>query len=157
MCAVINPIIAQGTTTAHRRPFDQTRMVDHYIAPPRGLSCVVALRAGLLLGFQAVDWADPAHDGPDPLPEGWGSIGSFVAPEAQGLGLGHALFATTLAAARRAGVIAIDATIRADNRPGLGFYHKLGFRDYAVIRAVPLSDGAPVDRMRKRYDVTAQT
>jgi len=145
MCAVINPIIADGRTTAHRNPFDAARMIHHYIAPETGVSCVVAEVDGQILGYQALD---RSH-----VPEGWGSIGSFVSVEAQGMGLGHKLFAATREAARAAGLIAIDATIRTDNVPGLGFYAKLGFVDYDRIEGLALSDGTIVDRIRKRYDL----
>ena len=66
---------------------------------------------------------------------------------------GTALFERTKAAARALGLVAIGATIRADNHSGLPFYEKMGFRTYDVARAVPLGDGTPVDRIRKRYDL----
>lgn len=145
MCAVINPIIAEGSTTAHRNPFDIDRMIHHYIAPETGISCMVAEADGRILGYQALDGSH--------VPERWGSIGSFVSPKAQGMGLGHRLFAATREAAQAAGLIAIDATIRADNLPGLGFYSRLGFVDYDRIVGLALSDGMIVDRIRKRYDL----
>jgi hypothetical protein len=40
-----------------------------------------------------------------------------------------------------------------DNRVGLAFYEKMGFRTYETLRRVPLRDGTPVDRILKRYDV----
>lgn len=154
MCDVINPIIAEGSTTAHRRPFDPARIQGHYIASPRGMSCVTAWDSESLLGFQSIDFADPNDTGPYALPAGWGDIGSFVAPEAQGRGVGRALFAASLDVARQVGLIAIDATIRADNVPGLAYYSGLGFVDYARIEGLALSDGTIVDRIRKRFTVT---
>jgi RimJ/RimL family protein N-acetyltransferase len=68
-------------------------------------------------------------------------------------GVGGALFARTLRAAREAGITAIDATIRADNTGGLAFYARLGFVDYDRMVGVPLRNGAPVDRIRKRFDI----
>jgi ribosomal protein S18 acetylase RimI-like enzyme len=49
----------------------------------------------------------------------------------------------------------IDATIRADNTGGLAFYSRQGFVDYDRLVGVPLEDGTPVDRLRKRFDITA--
>ncbi|MEM9148767.1 MAG: GNAT family N-acetyltransferase, partial [Pseudomonadota bacterium] len=55
--------------------------------------------------------------------------------------------------AKNAGLIALNATIRADNRVGLAYYSRMGFQDYAVRPAVPLADGSPVDRISKRFDL----
>ena len=144
MCAVINPIIAAGGTTAHEEPFDAARMIAWNIAPEGLVSCMVAEVESVIRGFQVLTREDD-------LPQGWAGIGSFVA--VQGRGIGQHLWRATQAAARVAGVATIDATIRADNVPGLAYYSGLGFTDYDVIRAVPLRDGRPVDRIRKRFDL----
>ncbi|MGR3499778.1 MAG: GNAT family N-acetyltransferase [Limimaricola soesokkakensis] len=148
MCAILNPLIAAGGSTAHRRPFDATRMLQHYLAPDELVSCVVAELDGRVVGFQSLVWAD---DPEDPLPEGWAVIASFVQRGLTGLGIGRAMFEATQVAAKAAGVVAMDATIRADNPAGLRYYAAMGFDDWDLLRAVPLSDGTPVDRIRKRY------
>lgn len=153
MCDVINPIIAEGSTTAHRNPFDTERMIHHYIAPPRLISCTVALINDQVLGFQMLELCDPDWPGDDALPGDWAVIGSFVSPKAQGTGIGRALFGATRSAAISAKIPAMDAAIRADNVPGLAYYSAMGFQDYRVVRNVPLSDGTLVDRIRKRYDL----
>ena len=150
MVALLNAIVAKGGTTAHQRPFDEARMVAHYIASPFSLCCHVAEEEGRILGFQALDWPDPAYG---PAPEGWGFIATFVDGEAAGKGVGRALFEATREAARKAGMVAIDATIRADNASGLGYYSKMGFVDYDRATGVPLRDGTKVDRIMKRYDL----
>ena len=150
LCAVINPVIAEGTTTGHRIPFDADRMCRHYIAPAGGIACTLALASGAVAGFQALEWCDPDWQGPGRLPADWAVIASFVSPGHQGRGIGRALWAETLAAARAAGVTAIDATIRADNKPGLVFYASLGFEEYRRID-MPLSDGTPAPRICKRF------
>jgi L-amino acid N-acyltransferase YncA len=66
-------------------------------------------------------------------------------------GTGAALFAATRDEARRQGRRAINAAIRADNTGGLAFYGRMGFEDYQIARGVPLKDGTPVDRVRRRY------
>ena len=58
-------------------------------------------------------------------------------------------------AAVAAGVQTIDATIRADNVGGLKYYGGLGFTDYAEIPNLPLSDGTPVTRIRKKLVLQA--
>ncbi len=150
MVAVLNPIIAAGGTTAHQTPFDEGRMRDHYIAPSDNISCMVAELDGKVIGFQSL--VRPDEDD-DLFAERWAFIASFVAPEAAGKGVGQHLFAATKTAAIAAGVRVIDATIRADNVPGLRYYSGLGFEDYDRRVGVPLRDGTPVDRIRKRYDL----
>lgn len=157
MCALLNPIIAEGATTAHRTPFDADRMIAHYIAPDRGASCVSAWDGDRLMGFQALEWPDPDFRGWGAMPTDWGMIATFVADSAQGRGIGQTLFAATRAAARGAGMVAIDATIRADNVPGLAYYGKLGFVEYDRVMGVPLSDRTPVDRVRKVFRLEHRT
>lgn len=130
MVALLNAIIAMGGTTAHRRPFDVDGMTRLYIAPPRAIACHVAERDGAILGFQALEWADPTWTGANPLPPDWALIATFVAIGAQGAGVGGRLFEASLAAARAAGAVAIDATIRRENRGGLAYYTRMGFVDY---------------------------
>lgn len=153
MCAILNAIIAKGGTTAHQRPFDEARMLAHYIRPPRLISCTVAEDAGRLLGFQHLEWCDPDWPGPGKLPADWAVIASFVADGEQGRGIGKALWSVTRIAAETAGVRTIDATIRADNTAGLRYYSGIGFADYDRLVALPLRDGTRVDRQRKRFDL----
>ena len=130
MVALLNAIIAKGGTTAHRTPFDVAGMIGLYISPPRAIACHVAERDGAILGFQALEWADPSWAGANPLPADWALIATFVSVEAQGAGVGGRLFAASLAAAQAAGAVAIDATIRRENRGGLAYYSRMGFVDY---------------------------
>ncbi len=85
MCAVLNPLIAAGDSTAHSRAFDPGRMRHHYIAPSAGISCMLAEVAGGVVGFQSLVWADSPDD---PLPPSWMVIASFVAPGQGGRGIG---------------------------------------------------------------------
>ncbi|WP_106746592.1 GNAT family N-acetyltransferase [Yoonia maritima] len=150
MTALLNKIIALGGSTAHQTPFDVAQMQSHYIAPSALISCQIAHDAGAVIGFQWLGWAEEPDD---PMPEGWGVIASFVSPDASGKGVGQHLFHATKAAALEAGTQVIDATIRADNVVGLRYYSGLGFQDYDRLRNIPLRDGTPVDRIRKRFDL----
>lgn len=150
MCRLLNTIIAKGGTTAHQTPFDVDRMLHHYITPPDLIRCTVAMIDDKLAGFQSLEWA---MDDGDPMPQGWAIIASFVDGQFAGQGVGRALMDATVAAAIGAGVRTIDATIRADNASGLGYYGAMGFGDYDRLRDVPLSDGTLVDRIRKRRDL----
>ena len=149
MVHLLNAIIEKGGTTAHQTLFDADRMRGHYIAPAENICCHVAVTGAEVLGFQSLIWPDPAP----PMPQGWALIASFVSASAAGQGVGRALLQATTSAARDAGVTTIDATIRADNASGLGYYSAMGFVDYAFRKGVPLSDGTPVDRIRKRLDL----
>lgn len=143
LCDVLNAIIAAGGTTAHETPFTPERLVPHALTGARVQCCHVVLENGVPAGFQSVT-RNPA------LPEGWGDMSSFTRREPPVPDAGRALFAATLARARALGLVALNATIRADNVPGLGYYAAMGFQDYDVSRAVPLGDGRPVDRLHKR-------
>ena len=149
MAALINPIIEKGGTTAYETPFTPLSMEETYITSRDVISCVVAEGQGELLGFQGLFRPDAY----DELPVGWGSIATFADIRSTGRGVGRKLFAATVDAAKEAGVQTIDATIRADNDSGLGFYARMGFRDYDRIVGVPLKSGALVDRIRKRFDL----
>jgi L-amino acid N-acyltransferase YncA len=150
MTALLNEIIAIGGTTAHERPFDDDRMLHHYIHPERHISTIVAELDQSIAGFQMLVWPDPTIG---PMPDHWGFIASFVKVGITGKGIGRALFTATCAAARAAGCLHMDATIRADNASGLRFYSAMGFTDYDIFPAVPLRDGRLVDRIRKRFDL----
>ncbi len=145
MTALLNEIIAIGGTTAHQEPFSADDFRSHYLDGPDALCCHVARAEGRVLGFQALG-TYPA------LPAGWLDIGTFVGLTARGAGVGAALFAATKAAAVAKGKV-INATIRADNPVGLGYYSAMGFQDYALDPAYSLNDGRIVGRVSKRYDL----
>ena len=149
MCDILNAIIAAGGTTAYQVPFSPETLRAMYIDAPSLVACHVA-EADQLLGFQALWWpTDAAH----PFPSGWTYIATFARRGITQRGVGSALFTATRAAAEAAGSSVIDATIRADNTGGLAYYARQGFVDYERLVAVPLNDGTPVDRIRKRFDL----
>lgn len=150
MAELINAIIAIGGTTAYEESFDAVSMDAAYISLPQLVSCFVAEEDGEIVGFQGLM---RSFDPEDPLPDGWATIGTFARVGLTQRGVGGALFAATLEAARAAGIAVIDATIRADNTGGLAFYSRQGFVDYDRLVGVPLREGKPVDRIRKRFDV----
>ena len=143
--AILNRIIAIGGTTAHQVPYDTERFAAAYVSSDDLICCHVALdAAGQVAGFQ---WL-----GRNPkLPPGCADIATFARQAPVLPGVGTALFTVTCRVARAQGMKQINATIRADNRPGLGYYAKMGFVDHSVARAVPLSDGTPTDRVSKRF------
>ncbi len=145
LCALLNQIIQRGGTTAYQEILSQDQFAQNYLENPRTVSCFVAcIEDETRLGFQHVDTNSKLHDD-------WGDIATFAKINSPVRGIGTALFDATLVAAREAGLVAINATIRADNTSGLGYYSKMGFVTYAVAEAVPLMDGTPVDRISKKY------
>lgn len=142
MCAILNPLIEAGGTTANETPWseDQMRgMIEGF--GPRDFA-FVAERDGRIIGFQYVE-AHPALD-PDT-----GDIASFVdIGEGRG-GVGRALAARTLAEARSRGWRRLFAYIRADNAGGLAYYESVGFRTIRTDPAIPLKDGTLVTRVAK--------
>ena len=158
---VLNPIIRRGGTTAYEVEVDaahfetvmarlaprETLFVGEDAGPAASTESAAESGAGegprRVIGYQLLQ-ADAR------LPADIASIASFVAIGVTARGVGRALAARTLPAARQAGWAGIDATIRADNAGGLAFYSRLGFADHKVFDAVPLRDGTPVDRISKR-------
>ena len=130
MAALLNDIIARGGTTAYRDAFDAQRIIATFIGPQYGICCNCVSEADQILGFQALEWADPAWPGPNPLQADWAIIATYVMPVRHRRGIGQKLFAATLVAARASGVCQIDATIRLENLAGRSYYSRLGFVDY---------------------------
>ena len=144
MTALLNKIISIGGTTAHQHEKTQADVRADYIDGPEALTCVVAEDGGQVIGFQSVGtWPG--------LSAGWGDIGTFVAPGVQARGAGAALFAATCAAAREKRLAVLNATIRADNVPGLAYYARIGFTDYAHDPDWTLEDGRKVGRISRRF------
>ena len=146
LAALLNAVIARGGTTALEEPFTPDHLAETYLVGPAVHCCFVAVdrASGRLEGFQTLG----RYPG---LPDDVGDIGTFARIDGKQRGVGSALFAATRERARRLGLSAINATIRADNAGGLAFYGKMGFADQAVTRAAPLRDGRLVDRVHKRF------
>jgi RimJ/RimL family protein N-acetyltransferase len=132
MSAVLRAIIV---AYGRERPNDPDFVFATYIAHPDRVACTVALDdAGTVVGFQSLRRARPGD--PYGTPDGWGSIGTHVAPSAGRKGVGTALFAVTRQAASAAGIGKIDAAIRDDNELGLAYYEARGFRTHRTENGV---------------------
>ncbi|MBE2276905.1 MAG: GNAT family N-acetyltransferase [Rhodobacteraceae bacterium] len=146
LCALQARIIRIGGTTAYETPLDEAGFARAYLTRPELICCHAALTGARAAGFQALS----RHAA---LPGDWADIGTFVDPDLQRCGAGQALFAATLAFARDAGLAAINATIRADNRPGLAYYRRIGFRDYGAEPGFAIQSGRIVGRLHCRFDL----
>jgi len=148
LCGLLNEIIEIGGTTAYETPLTEDEFRNGFLLGERHLCCYVAIDfLGALAGFQVIE----RH--PE-LPDDWVDIATFarVAPRIKGIGT--ALFAKTIGHAREAGVTAINATIRADNKGGLTYYERIGFRTYSVAKDIPLNNGKKIDRISKRLFIS---
>lgn len=143
---LLNEIIRAGGTTAIETELSPDEFDDWFISGRFPLACHVAEADGLLYGFQSLS----LFGGP---PKGWADIATFARMSPRKPGVGTALFAATRTAAQDLGLTTINATIRADNASGLGYYGKMGFETYDVVRAVPLGDGRLIDRIKKWFVV----
>jgi L-amino acid N-acyltransferase YncA len=142
---ILNKIIEIGGTTALESKLSRNKFRSYFLAGENSLCCFVAEdEKGVILGFQSVS----VHKG---LPHAWADIATFSCITHKARGVGSRLFQNTIEFSRRSKIECINATIRADNASGLGYYSKLGFEDYSVEKGVPLQDGTLVDRISKKY------
>lgn len=147
MAQLLNAIIERGGTTAMTRPVSARDLADWMACDSdRSAWHVAATEGEQILGFQ---WIAPNPK----LPDDAADIATFVQIGQTGLGIGSALFDATAEAARDLGYKWINATIRADNDGGLIYYQSRGFRDWKLVKDVPLASGQIVDRISKRYDI----
>ena len=141
---LLNEIIRAGGTTALETPLSAAEFADWFIDGAFPLACHVAELDGTLAGFQSLSvFGDP--------PEGSADIATFARMNPKTKGVGSALFPATRAVAEKLGLAFINATIRADNVGGLAYYKAMGFEDVGREVGVPLQDGTPVDRIKKRF------
>ncbi|RUL99668.1 GNAT family N-acetyltransferase [Rhizobium chutanense] len=146
LSSLLNEIIRAGGTTALEIPLSAAEFVDWFIDGEFPLVCHVAEHGQSLVGFQSLSlYGDP--------PKGVADIATFARMHPKTAGVGSALFPATRAAAKELGLEFINATIRADNVSGLGYYAKMGFETYDRLLQVPLQDGTPVDRIKKRFSL----
>lgn len=149
LAGLLNAVIAKGGTTALEEPFTAESLAHAYLVGPDVHCCFVAMSSdsGRIEGFQTLcRYAK--------LPDHIADIGTFTRLGGSQRGVGTALFAATRARAAGLGLLAINATIRADNAGGLAFYGKQGFLDHEIILGVPMKNGTRVDRVVKRYALT---
>ncbi len=148
LLALLNRIIAIGGTTAIEEPLSAEEFIEWFLEADilESSVCAIDRDTDEPVGFQIA-----SHFGD--IPADWVDIGTFVKSGLHKSGIGSALFKATLAGLDGKGLVAINATIRADNTGGLAYYSSRGFKDYKVLEAVPLADGTAVDRICKRFDL----
>ncbi len=125
MAEVQNAIFRAGLRAS---AVDVALIRERYLDTEHSVACTVAEQEGRVVGFQSLKraWIGNPFD----VAEGWGIIGTHIHPDAGRGGLGRRLFVASLAAAETAGLRHIDASIGADNLPGLAYYSAMGFTPY---------------------------
>jgi L-amino acid N-acyltransferase YncA len=147
MAALLNEIIAEGSTTALTRSVTGKDIEEWTaFAPAQNAWHVAVDEAEAVVGFQ---WIEPEAS----LPPEAANIATFVQMGRTGLGIGSALFEATRAAAKSLGYVWINANIRADNEGGLIYYQSRGFQDYGRIEGYQMQNGQIVDKILKRFDL----
>ncbi|WP_261322828.1 GNAT family N-acetyltransferase [Rhizobium leguminosarum] len=146
LSSLLNEIILAGGTTALETPLSAAEFADWFIDGEFPLTCHVAEHDQSLVGFQSLSlYGDP--------PKGFADIATFARMHPRTAGVGSALFRATRAAAEEFGLEFINATIRADNVSGLGYYANMGFETYDRLIQVPLQDGTPGSRSVSQWAV----
>lgn len=115
--------------TGRERDTNPEHVTALYLDNGASILCSVAVdEDGTLAGFQSLIVA--RKNNVYAVEPGWGIIGTHIRPRYARQGVGAALMAASLAAARAAGITTIDATIPENNRDGRAFYSAMGFRPY---------------------------
>ena len=144
---ILNKIIEIGGTTALEHKLSTNEFKYDFLTGPNCLCCFVAEdEKRIILGFQSLS----VHKD---LPYSWADIATFVGITHTTRGVGSRLFQDTMEFSRRSKIECINATIRADNASGLGYYSKMGFEDYSVEKGVPLQDGTLIDSISKKIQL----
>lgn len=143
IAAVLNAVVKDGGTTAIDRTYTPAQERAFLRRMPPQSRLIVALVGSVLAGFQVVEpyatyTRAMAHVA---------TIGTYVAPQAQGSGLGSAMSVATFDAARAAGFTKLVAAIRADNGEGLAFYQRIGFRACGRLSEQVATDLGMVDQL----------
>lgn len=122
MATLLNRIIEVGGTTALEETVSEEGLRTWMERAPGKSIWTVCIADGDVIGFQ---WVEPHPE----LPEDAADIASFVQIGATGQGVGRRLFEATRARCAALGYTWINAAIRSDNKSGLGYYTRMGFRD----------------------------
>lgn len=143
--AILNQIIARGGTTAIETPLTLEEMVTWFLVPgPHVWCCHVAMLNTAMVGFQSVGRSAD-------LPADCGEMGTYARIGQIQKGIGRALFADTVQAARNLGLTQLNAKIRGDNTGGLAYYSRMGFANDRPAPDATLKSGTVVARVHKRF------
>ena len=146
LCELLNEIIVIGGTTAFEHKLEKREFANYFVNGEELVHSIVAIDQSECLGFQCLSYHSE-------LPNGWLDIATFARARPKTVGVGTALFNCSLEYIRHTSFSYINATIRADNKSGLAYYTKMGFKNYTITENVPLSDGTLVDRISKKYQL----
>jgi L-amino acid N-acyltransferase YncA len=130
IAAVLNAVIAEGLLTIFDRPFsvDDERQFISSLSPRSALH--VAELNGAVCGVQSIDRFSTVSESISHV----ATMGTWLAREVRGAGIGRLLSEASIAFARAHGYRKIVVQVLAANHPALRFYRGLGFTDIGVAR-----------------------
>lgn len=140
LAALLATVVDEGRTAidVHLSPAE---LDDWFITGQHAIAChvVESDEADAPLGFQVLERFHVAE-----LPAGWADAATFVAASARGRGVGRALLAATVDAARAAGIHTLRAVIGGTNADAIAAYRAWGFAEAAEVEAaeVEAAEGA---------------
>lgn len=146
LCSILNEIIVIGGTTGFEIALSESEFESYFLNGQNYIECLLTENNGIIFGFQSLSHRSD-------LPTHWADIATFARVNSNIKGVGTALFESTLNFSRMQDITTLNATIRADNNPGLSYYDKMGFENYSIAKEIPLKDGTLVDRISKKYTV----
>ncbi|MDR1265697.1 MAG: GNAT family N-acetyltransferase [Propionibacteriaceae bacterium] len=127
--AIFNQAVAETTTVWRWRQVDPPGWEAFCQAHRSGRhSFLVAEESGQVVGFAAT--------GPFRVPDGYELTGEdaiYIAPSAQGRGLGRALLGALIVSARAQGLHQLVAAVNAANTASLALHRKLGFAQVGLL------------------------
>jgi L-amino acid N-acyltransferase YncA len=130
IAAILNGVIAEGNLTVFERPFSAEEEREFISSLGARSVLHVAEVGGKCAGVQSVDLFSPWIASLTHV----ATMGTWVAPEARGRGLGRALFKESLSFARSNGYSKIVVQVLANNDRALRFYRGQGFTDIGVFK-----------------------
>lgn len=124
--AILDGIASERIYTAISKPWSANEQRRYQASLSARETVYVAEQDGkAIIGYQTLELWAPTLDSMAHV----GQIGTFLAPEWRGRGVGAALFQSTLAFARRCDYGKFVIQVRASNVSAQAFYRRLGFRE----------------------------
>ena len=139
--AMLDPILSAGRYSAIEGPVPLDELAAHIARACEAGVATLACGEDGVMGFQEVL---PDEDMP-----GVAQVGTFVALDRHGLGIGRAMLAASEGQAGALGLGRVIGTIRGDNRGAQAFYAACGFADIGRKASYIVRNGRPIDAVVK--------
>lgn len=152
---IIRPVTADDIAGFHRAldaVSRERKFLNMFEAPPLERFCDFVLgvmkdggpQFVAIAGGEVVGWCDIRRHGLASNAHR-GTLGMGIIAGHRGRGLGRRLIEAAMAQARERGFVRIELGVRADNRPAIALYEKVGFAREGVARHAVFVDGQYFD------------